>query len=457
MTAQGWYQRAYEGVPPWLRDVAVSAYGAYLHRQRYGGEFDHLVEQANAATFATSRELQAIQQRLWREVLAPALREVPAYAGRDVSLEGLKALPILAKAEVRENPDQYVRRTADRRGWVKAHTSGTTGAGLIFWTTRYALRRQWAFWWRYRGWHGITRSEWCGVFGGRTVVPSTRVEPPFWHVNLPGRSILFSQYHLTPERARLYLEEIRRRRIRWLHGYPSILALVARAGLDAGMAGTLEVKWITTGAENLLAAQRRDIERMFGVPPRQHYGMAEGVANISECPDGRLHVDEDYSVVEFLPRADAGPGLRIVGTTLDNNATPLLRYDTGDFAVLAPAGESCPCGRTGRLVLSIDGRREDYIVLADGSLIGRIDHLFKDAVRVTEAQVVQKKAGEAIFRIVRGAGYSSDDEQALTEEVRQRFGDRLRLEFEYVDALPRTSAGKLRLVVSELAGGQIGA
>jgi phenylacetate-CoA ligase len=104
----------------------------------------------------------------------------------------------------------------------------------------------------------------------------------------------------------------------------------------------------------------------------------------------------------------------------------------------------------GRLVKAIDGRKEDYLVLSDGSLVGRIDHLFKDATSVTEAQVVQRKRGEAIFRIVRAEGYATKDEDALRREVTDRFGDRLGISFEYVDALPRSSRGKLRLVVSEM-------
>ena len=93
--------------------------------------------------------------------------------------------------------------------------------------------------------------------------------------------------------------------------------------------------------------------------PLQHYGMAEAVANISECEHDQLHVDEDCAAVEFIPNSD-GPGYKIIGTNFTNLATPLLRYDVQDLVTLTNV--TCSCGRPGRVVASVDGRAEDYII-----------------------------------------------------------------------------------------------
>lgn len=440
MSLEAVYRRA----PPWLKNVALSAYGVAIERQRYGSEFGKLLTEAEALTFASPGELMAYRETQWALRMRAAVAQVSAYGGRELSLEAISELPILTKAEVREHLARYTR-AMPARDLVRAHTSGTTGAGLQFFTTQYAHQRQWAWWWRYRRWHGIKRGEWCAVFGGRTVVSPDRKDPPFWQTNYSGRAVMFSQYHFTPERARLYLEEIHRRGIRWIHGYPSFVSLLSRAGIDAGLAGNVPVRWVTLGAENVLEPQRAAIEKMFGVAPRQHYGMAEGVANISECPRGSLHVDEDYSLVEFLPVPGAANSYRIVGTSLDNAAFPLVRYDVGDVARLS--AEPCPCGRAGRVICSIDGRQEDYVTLSDGSVLGRMDHLFKDAVNVVEAQIVQFTPGAAVFRIVRAPAYRTADEEALRREVRKRTASRLLVDFEYVPHIPRTASGKMRFVV----------
>jgi phenylacetate-CoA ligase len=177
------------------------------------------------------------------------------------------------------------------------------------------------------------------------------------------------------------------------------------------------------------------------------------VANISQCELGSLHVDEDFAAVEFVP-IDGGDVSRIVGTNLTNLAAPLLRYDSQDLAFVT-GDRSCSCGRPGRVVERVDGRLEDYVVLRNGARIGRMDHVFKDMVNVSEAQIRQAVPGEMVIRVVRGHEYSDADEHTLLEETAKRVGTDMRVEIEYVDTLPRTRAGKLRFVVSEVEGASI--
>jgi phenylacetate-CoA ligase len=279
------------------------------------------------------------------------------------------------------------------------------------------------------------------------------VEPPFWRVNYPGRQVLFSGYHMSSQNLSAYVGELRRRRPPWLHGYPSLLALVATYLLESGTDLGYGVRWVTTGAENLLQQQAAVIERALGVRPIQHYGLAEGAANISQCELGTLHVDEDFAAVEFIPVGQDGLH-RIVGTNFANPATPLLRYDTQDLALLQ-GGASCNCGRAGRIVEQVDGRREDYVVLRNGVRVGRMDHIFKDMVNVREAQIHQARCGEITIRVVRSEHYGAHDEEAILRETVKRLGTETEVRIEYWDALPRSAAGKLRFVVSDLAEASI--
>jgi phenylacetate-CoA ligase len=260
--------------------------------------------------------------------------------------------------------------------------------------------------------------------------------------------VLFSGYHMNATNLPDYVSELRRRRPPWIHGYPSLLSLLAAYLVDSGQELGYAVRWVTTGAENLLPHQSAVIEEGLGVKPVQHYGLAEGVANISQCELGAFHVDEDYAAVEFVPLGNDGLH-RIVGTNFTNPAAPFIRYDTQDLATIRE-GASCSCGRPGRVVEGIDGRREDYVVLANGTRIGRMDHIFKDLTSIREAQIHQSRPGEIKIRVVRGRAYREADELALVRETVKRVGQETKLEVEYVDALPRSSNGKLRLVVSEV-------
>jgi phenylacetate-CoA ligase len=179
---------------------------------------------------------------------------------------------------------------------------------------------------------------------------------------------------------------------------------------------------------------------------RQHYGLAEGVANISEWPDGKMRVDKDFSYVEFLPVSESDPELcKIVGTNFSNPAFPLIRFDTGDIARISiEDGEE--------IVESIEGRVEDYITLSDGKRFGPMNLLFKELKHIKEAQVYQPALDELVFRIVKDAGYDKNrGEEKLRNAISKKLtDDTINISVEYFEKLPRTKSAKLKTVISDI-------
>ncbi|MDX1962987.1 MAG: hypothetical protein SFX18_07530 [Pirellulales bacterium] len=468
----------YLRLPVWLQNLACSYEGWRIQRARYNADFWRRLAESEERLGWPAAQLANFRDERLRGFLRHCYETVPYYRRtwdslglnyqKVQTLADLAAWPILDKTTVRANYAELLSTAVPEKDRVIAHTSGTTGAGLRFAVTREFQREQWAVWWRYRRWHGIQTDTWCGYFGGRSLVPLGQRQPPFWRMNHPGRQIMFSGYHVSPTNLPAYVAQLNRLRPPWLHGYPSLLAVVAGYLLDQGEKLDYQPQWITTGAENLLANQTALIEAAFGVRPRQHYGMSEGVANISETVTGKLVVDEDFAAVEFVPAirgaspGDTGTqhqGHRIIGTNLANLALPLVRYEVGDIAQLPPVvnDEKNTTGGelAGRRVAEIDGRLEDYIVLKNGAKLGRMDHIFKDLVRIQEAQLYQNEPGKICIRIVRGQGYTPADEAQLLGEFRQRVGDQAELQVEYHPALARTPTGKLRFVVSQIPEGRI--
>lgn len=454
----------YPRLPIALQNASCSLEGWRIQRTRFASRFESLHKEAAGRSFWSADAIQAYRDQRLREFLTYCGRHVPYYRrkfrelGVDPQsirgLDDLKRLPLLTKDEVRNQYGEFQPETPLPEGTITAHTSGTTGSGLRFATTLKATQEQWAVWWRYRNWHGIKKGTWCGYFGGRSVVPVTQRRPPFWRYDYPGRRILFSAYHMSPSNIDFYIEELRRSKPPWLHGYPSLLALLAARILELGCGLDYELRWVTSGAENLLPQQRDLIKKAFNVQPRQSYGLSEAVANFSECELGCLHVDEDFSAVEFVSENE-GSNWRVVGTNLSNPATPFVRYDTGDRVTLE--AHTCPCRRPGRVVASLDGRQEDYVILKNGARLGRMDHIFKDMVNIREAQIRQRRIGEIIVVIVKGGTYFEADEALLRKELSSRVGSDTTISFEYVDKIRRSATGKMRFVVSELEMGKLSA
>ncbi|HEX7167607.1 MAG TPA: hypothetical protein VF230_11565, partial [Acidimicrobiales bacterium] len=280
---------AYNRLPIALQQVAFSMKSHAVHRRRYGGRFGELLDEALRRESWSQDELAAYQVERLRVVLAQANPASAGGSSTDDPFSLLAGYPVDTKHDARSRA-----RAIDRSpGQVWVATGGTSGAPLRFPTTRIALQQQWAMWWRYRMWHGLSLGVWSAHFGGQPIVPASVTRPPFWRINRPSRQVYFSPLHLTAETAPVYTSEMRRRRLSWIHGYPSVIAMLASYILDSSLdPGVIE--WVTVGAENLTHGQAEVITAAFGVRPRQHYGLAEGVANFSECVLGTLHVDEDF-------------------------------------------------------------------------------------------------------------------------------------------------------------------
>jgi len=455
-------ERVYLKLPISLQNMGCSLHGLRLRLSRYNSRFHGLLREAEERTFWPPERIIEFRHRRLADYVKHCAETIPFYRkrfrgiGLDPAsikcLEDLGNIPITSKEEIQDHYQEMLSDAVDRRRCLIAHTSGTTGGGLRFALTPEAYREQWCIWWRYRRWHRVDLGTWCGYFGGRSVVPLSQKSPPFWRYDYVGGQILFSGYHMSPETLESYVEELRRRRPEWLNGYPSLLALLATYLVETGGSLGYQPRLVTTLAESLLPHQSLLIEKAFGVRPKQHYGMAEGVANISECPRGRLHVDEDFSAVEFLPTSDPVV-YRLVGTSFSNLALGFLRYDVQDLARLSQ--EECDCGRPGRVVEAIDGRREDYVILKNGARIGRMDHIFKDLVNIREAQIYQQTPGVVIFRVVPGRYYNGRDESLLRAEGAKRLGQDTEIIVDYVASISRGPTGKLRFVLSDIPEAKI--
>jgi phenylacetate-CoA ligase len=136
-----------------------------------------------------------------------------------------------------------------------------------------------------------------------------------------------------------------------------------------------------------------------------------------------------------------------------NDVQPLVRYEIGDVGTWA--AERCPCGRDHLPVLaSVEGRQNDAIRTPDGRTICGCEEVFGVAEHIIEGQIIQEETGRFTLRIVPANGFDPAQGERVAEALRRRVGD-VRVDFEIVDAIERSAAGKFRPVVSRLAGADL--
>lgn len=434
----------YDHSPVWFQNLMCSIKGFFICKERYCDGFWN--------------ELNAYEQRKYiqSESLASFLKtikETPAYKhiflkNNDISgLDLLYKFPIINKVDVKSHFNDFINPECTEE-MTMTSTSGTTGGGLVFPYTKQMSNKQWAVWWRYRRALGITIDTWCGWFGGKRIIdPNTR-KSPFWRINKPGKQVMFSSLHLTHDTVQYYHHEIDKRGLEWLHGYPSHIAKFAAMAIDKGLPPLTNVRFVTTGAENVLGNQISLFKKMFpNALIRQHYGLAEGVANISQNREGEWIVDDDFSFIEFIPISKENPNVcRIIGTNFNNPAFPLLRYDTGDTATIERHDDGSI------KVISIDGRSANVLKGPDGFEINeaRLSIVLHDFNNIVEAQFIQHSLTDIDLLIVKNHLYNEKDELLLKSNIKENFDKRIKVTIKYVDSVERTAAGKLRLVITEI-------
>jgi len=453
-------REAYYRLPLRTREPVVAAYSLVQRRKRYGPAFQAYCTWLRRFETRTAAEQRHIRRYRLARLLQWCAESVPyyntslAHMRRPVSPDSAEAvlasLPFLDKEDICAHSAELLAPSA-AVGGVSTHTSGTSGKGLRLVISRGGFQRSYACAWHQYWDCLVARGDRVATIAGHPVARVTSQEPPFWVYDRVENELFFSSQHLSLAESEAYLDRLVRFAPQLIRGYPSSLALLAHYAAQRNMRFRHPVP-IVTSSETLLPAQRRVISEVFGGPVRSYYGNAERAAHLLECSAGNMHPVGDSCVVEVLDElgqtvGDGEEG-ELICTGLLDFAMPLLRYRIGDRGV--HGGDHCPCGRPGSFLRCVTGRVEDYVMTPEGRRVGRLDHAFKDALRVREAQIVQDDVASIRVSLVPRPGFSDADRRMINEELRLRLGSSIAISYELAEHLPRTSTGKLQFVVSNV-------
>ncbi len=367
----------------------------------------------------------------------------------------LLTLPVLCKDDVRSNFKRFINPSFGGK-LIQHGTSGTTGTPLQTIWTQECIDMERALIWRQRKQTGLEfGKEWRGMLGGHQIVPLEQKKPPYWRVNKHAKQVYFSTYHLTPETAPGYREAMDSFNIKAIEGYPSVLYAMAYSFKKSGL--DFPLKGIYYGAEPLQDFQRELISEVFQCYVWDYYGLTERVASASEfeCRNG-LHESWENCILEIVDRSGnvvpGGEYGELVGTSLSNIGFPLLRYRTGDMTRFLP-GE-CTCGRSSRRIARIDTKREDLLLMPDGSLLSasNLTFPFKGVDNILESQLFQDSAEVVQVRIIPSTEYADSDGEKLVAGLKDMVPESVQIDLIKVKEIPRTKSGKFRFCISTLTG-----
>lgn len=243
----------------------------------------------------------------------------------------------------------------------------------------------------------------------------------------------------------------------YLIHYPNSLAALLDHCQDHDISLN-SLRQIRSMGETLSLPLRQRVRDLLNVNITDTYSSNEiGIIAI-ECPaSGKYHVMAENLVVEILneqgQRCLPGEVGRVVVTDLHNFATPMVRYDIGDYAEV---GSPCPCGRGLGTLNRIVGRERNLVMKPDGSrnwpLVGFAQ--FRDIAPVIQYQLVQLDLETIEFRLVVPRMLTPVEEAGLTATAQNALGHMFNIRFSYfVNAIPKGANGKFEEFICNVRGG----
>ena len=394
-----------------------------------------------AIEFMEREALERLQLVHLRKTVAWALKtpfyqrrlaEVGLTCPEDIaSLRDMRNLPYTTKDDLREAyPDGLL--AVDREQVVRLHTSsGTTGMPTVIYHTQHDLD----------GWTELVAR--CIVATGATR------RDVFQNMTNYGLFTGGLGLHYGAERVGMLvipvssgntsrqIQLMRNFHTSVVHATPSYLlhlhSALAREGVEPGQ---LSLRKAFIGAEPHSEETRRKIENLFGIEAYNSYGLSEmngpGVAFECVYKTG-LHLWEDAYILEIIdpqtlqPLAEGETG-EIVMTTLQRQATPLLRYRTRDLSHLVSG--YCPCGRGHRRLARIKGRSDDMLIINGVNVFpSQIEEVLMKILEVGANYLIQLEKRGSLDRLVVkteiDARLFTGDPDAL-DDLRERISELLR-------------------------------
>ncbi|WP_158883350.1 phenylacetate--CoA ligase family protein [Rhodanobacter sp. L36] len=442
-----------------FRGVLFPAYETVLRRRK---TLSYLRDYERDQWLAPE-QIAALQWDRLKKLLEHCHRDVPYYREQwkslgivpaDIrNLDDYAKLPVLTKADIRGNFEQLKAQGLRNNLYYKT-TGGSTGEPLRLGYTRESNDRRLAVMWRGYGWAGSRMGRrtlylWGGVVGEPTQAQQRKDR---LYNALFGRRMLDS-FHMSEANLVEYADAIDRYRPEVIVSYVGPLVRLAQWLIATGRK-IWQPQLIIGAAEALHEFQRHILEQAFGCPAYNTYGCREFMLIAAECEKREgLHVNADHLVVEIRApvgmQTEANSG-EVIITDLFNYGMPFIRYINGDMATSST--HRCSCGRGLPMLQRIDGRKLDVIRTPDGHILPGefFPHMLKDVPGLKRFQLVQRQLDRLDLSIVRGEGFSDESLAYIRREVAKVLGESIELQCHFVDDIPLTASGKLRVTVSEL-------
>ncbi len=453
----------YNKSPVFIQNSLISLYGLYWKNRRFGGVFNEKLKLFKKRENYSKQKWHDYQTSELRKLLIHAFTTVPYYNKvykkhgfklsdfKKFELHDLNKLPYLEKNTLRELGTTNLLSSKKRKGVFFA-SSGSTGTPTKTYFSKYFHQTYSALYEaRVRHWAGLDYKISRGMIGGRRIIKSAGINPPFYRYNAAEKQVYFSAYHIAEKTANNYLKGIKDYKLQYMVGYAMSNYFLAdffeRLNFDVP-----KLKAIITSSEKLTPKMRDTFERVYGCKTYDSYSAVEACGLISENKYGELIFSPDSGILEVIgdnnndvPLDQSG---EIIATGLLNFDQPLIRYRIGDSIKLAK-NQVSKAGVNMPIIKEIAGRIEDVIFGKNGQKMVRFHGLFINLKDLKLAQLIQHDIDNIEIKLVIDKKFDKNQEKIIYNRLISQIG-KSNVYFTYQSEIPLNANGKFRAVISKL-------
>jgi len=244
------------------------------------------------------------------------------------SFRVLQDLPLVSSSDLSENLEFYQSDTCNKNNSYLTSTGGTGRNPTSIRLSNSSFGIEWKHMHFIWGTCGYQRKQHLKLTFRGVRLRSKRLT----QYNPLYNELMVDSFRLTQANFKTFIQEIAPYRIRFIHGYPSLL----REFMDMCTAHkfSLELNGIFLGSENIYPGEKEVLSDFFHCKVIAWYGQSEKVVLAYDpVMDNRYRVFTSYGYPRIINPDLNGYG-EISGTTFVNPALPLVNYCTGDYGKL---------------------------------------------------------------------------------------------------------------------------
>lgn len=369
-------------------------------------------------------------------------------------LTDLYKIPVVTRENFGSRNTDFIARGVKSRHIKAGKTGGTTGSPVNVLKDASDRTLTWASYYRWYSWMGISMGEKSLTFWGARNVTGNNVYENIKQrvINCLQNTVVINSFNITRGHLPSVIDKINKTKPVLIKGYLSSLLFLADYMKENKVRLSFPLKALSSTTETLLPNNRKMLEEIFRVPVFDQYGCGEVSGIAYECSHHKgMHLTQEHVIAETLD--DTGnPVIKegnVVITNLDNFIMPFIRYANGDVATLSET--RCSCGVTLPLMVSVDGRASDVIILKNDARVHGVfftDILYEKGIftdRIQRFQVFQEKPGEIEFRIESSKVIDTETDNLLYTTMSKYFN---RVEIVRSGRLENEPNGKFKYIKS---------